>query len=121
MGDTEWEQFEDPVEHYNNYINNKFGADARSKARVAMAQDREQGRPYKDICAEYRIDRETAQYEVAVGRKTLRKVDHQARNLRIRNSAEKAHGPDAHLERLHYAVTSGSAPLLTGMLKDLTR
>ena len=114
----EWERFEDPLERYHNYISKRFGADARSKARVAMAQDRNRGRPYKEICAEYRIDRESAQYEVERGRQILRKADLKVRNLRVRAalSAEQDQGPDYHLERLRYGATSGAAPLLAEML-----
>ena len=46
MEHPEWERFEDPLERYRNYISKKFGTDARSKAQVAMAQDRDRGRPY---------------------------------------------------------------------------
>lgn len=121
MEHPEWERFEDPLERYRNYISKKFGTDARSKAQVAMAQDRDRGRPYKDICAEYQIDRESARYEVELGRRILRKRERKARNLHAiaARSAEHDLGADYHLERLRYAVTSGAAPMLTALLAGL--
>ena len=117
----EWERFEDPLERYCSYISERFGADARSKAQVAMALDRNRGRPYKEICAEYRIDRESAKYEVERGRQILRKADLKVRNLRVRTalSAEQDQGPDYHQERLRFGVTSGTAPMLTALLHGL--